>query len=74
MKTSNVSEIYWFEKTRGWRMRECEGEGARVRQRGRNLAPSPESSILESRVVYNQYISDTFGVFFRKPRLFYFLI
>ena len=31
MKTSNVSEIYWFYKKRGLRMRECEGEGPRVR-------------------------------------------
>ena len=32
-------------------MRECEGERARVRQRGRNLAPSPSHSrILEPRV------------------------
>ena len=36
MKNSNVSDIYWFLKMRGSRMRECEGDGARVRQRGRS--------------------------------------
>ena len=50
-KTSNAAEINWFKKTCGSRMRECEGEGARVRQRGRNLAEPVHSRILESRVV-----------------------
>ena len=46
MKISKVSEIYWFEKTGGSRMRECKGEGERVRQRGseRNLASSSSHS------------------------------
>ena len=45
-------------------MRECEDEGARVLQRGRNLAPLPSHSLdLEPRVFLKVYISDTFEVF-----------